>query len=66
MIKGDQCIAIECKASDAPKVTKGFYRSLEVIKPTETFIIAPINDTYPIAENVIVIGLTDFLKLELK
>ncbi|MBP9793875.1 MAG: ATP-binding protein [Flavobacterium sp.] len=66
MIKGDQCIAIECKASDAPKVTKGFYRSLEVIKPTKTFIIAPINDTYPIAENVIVIGLTDFLKLELK
>lgn len=62
--KGDQCIAIECKASDAPKVTKGFYRSLEVIKPNKTFIIAPTNDTYQIAENITVIGLDNFLKLE--
>lgn len=60
--KGNQCIAIECKASDAPKVTKGFYRSLEVIKPNKTFIIAPTNDTYQIAENVTVIGLDNFLK----
>jgi uncharacterized protein len=63
--KGNQTIAIECKASDAPKVTKGFYRSLEVIQPNKTFIIAPTNDTYKIAENITVIGLENFLKLEL-
>lgn len=62
--KGNQTIAIECKASDAPKVNKGFYRSLEVIQPTKTFIIAPTNDTYKIAENITVIGLDNFLKLE--
>ncbi len=63
--KGNQTIAIECKASDAPKVTKGFYRSLEVIQPTKTFIIAPTNDTYKIAENITVIGLDNFLKLDI-
>ncbi len=63
--KGNQTIAIECKASDAPKVTKGFYRSLEVIQPTKTFIIAPRNDAYKIAENITVIGLDNFLKLEI-
>lgn len=63
--KGNQTIAIECKASDAPKVTKGFYRSLEVIQPTKTFIIAPTNDTYKIAENITVIGLDNFIKLEI-
>ena len=63
--KGNQIIAIECKASDAPKVTKGFYRSLEVIKPNKTFIIAPTNDSYQIAENITVIGLENFLKLKL-
>ena len=63
--KGNQIIAIECKASDAPKVTKGFYRSLEVIKPNKTFIIAPTNDSYQIAENVTVIGLDNFIKLKL-
>lgn len=63
--KGTKVIAIECKASDAPKVTKGFFRSLEVVKPDKTYIIAPTNDTYQIQENVTVIGLTNFLKLEL-
>ncbi len=63
--KGNQTIAIECKASDAPKVTKGFYRSLEVIQPAKTFIIAPTNDTYKIAENITVIGLDNFIKLEI-
>ena len=62
--KGNQVIAIECKASDAPKVTKGFYRSLEVVKPNKTYIIAPTNDTYQIQENVTVIGLSNFLKLQ--
>lgn len=63
--KGNQVIAIECKASDAPKVTKGFYRSLEVIKPNKTYIIAPTNDTYQLQENITVIGLANFLKQEL-
>lgn len=62
--KGNQVIAIECKASDAPKVTKGFYRSLEVVKPNSTYIIAPTNDTYQIKENITVIGLANFLKIE--
>jgi predicted AAA+ superfamily ATPase len=63
--KGNEVIAIECKASDAPKVTKGFYRSLEVIKPNKTYIIAPTNDTYQLQENVTVIGLANFLKQQL-
>lgn len=62
--KGTRVIAIECKASDAPKVTKGFYRCLEVIKPNKTYIIAPTNDTYLLKENITVIGLENFLKLE--
>ncbi|MGG7033594.1 MAG: ATP-binding protein [Flavobacterium sp.] len=62
--KGSKVIAVECKASDAPKVTKGFYRSLEVIKPNKTYIIAPINDMYQIHENITVIGLSNFLKLD--
>lgn len=63
--KGNQVIAIECKASDAPKVTKGFYRALEVVKPNKTFIIAPTNATYQLSNDVTVIGLSNFLKLEL-
>jgi predicted AAA+ superfamily ATPase len=60
--KGNHILAIECKASDAPKLTKGFYRSIEAIKPTKVFVIAPTNDTYQISKNVTVIGLENFLK----
>jgi hypothetical protein len=63
MVKGDQKIAIECKASTAPKLTKGFWRALDDIKPQKTYIIAPITDTYPIKESVIVCGLAIFLAI---
>ena len=64
--KGNQRIVIECKASAAPKVTKGFWRSLEVIKPQRTFVIAPILDSYAIAEQVTVCGLEEFLSIIIK
>lgn len=63
--KGNQRIAIECKASAAPKVTKGFWRAIEDVKPQQTFIIAPILGQYPIADKVIVCGLEEFLTLEI-
>lgn len=62
--KGNQRIAIECKASAAPKPTKGFWRALEDIKPQKTYIIAPIADSYPIKESVMVCGLAIFLEME--
>ncbi|MDO9594022.1 MAG: ATP-binding protein [Lutibacter sp.] len=62
--KGDQRIAIECKASAAPKPTKGFWRALEDTKPQKTYIIAPIADSYPIKESVMVCGLAIFLEME--
>lgn len=62
---GNQIITIACKTSDAPKVAKGFYRSLEFIKPNKIFIIAPTNDTYKIAENITVTGLANFINLKL-
>lgn len=63
--KGNQRIAIECKASAAPKLSKGFWRALEVVKPQKTFIIAPISGAYDIAHQVTVCGLEDFLQLKL-
>lgn len=62
--KGDQRIAIECKASTAPKPTKGFWNALEDIKPQKIYIIAPIADSYPIKESVMVCGLAIFLEME--
>jgi predicted AAA+ superfamily ATPase len=55
-------IAIDCKASVAPQVTKGFYKAIEVLKPVKTFIVAPIETTmYPLQENIFVGSLKDVI-----
>jgi predicted AAA+ superfamily ATPase len=61
--KGNQRIAIECKASTAPKLTKGFWRAIEVVKPQQTFVIIPTQVVYEIAPNVTVCGLSEFLNI---
>lgn len=63
--KGNQRIAIECKASMTPKLTKGFWRALEVVQPQRTFVITPISGSYDIAPQVIVCGLDEFLSFKL-
>ncbi len=65
LVKGNIRIAIECKASTAPKLTKGFYRALDVIKPQQTFVIIPTQVSYSLAPNIIVCGLSEFLEIEL-
>ena len=55
-------IAIECKASVAPQVTKGFYKAIEVLKPVKTFIVAPIETTmYALQENIFVGSIKDVI-----
>jgi uncharacterized protein len=62
-INGDY-VAIECKASSAPQPTKGFYKALEDLKPSKSYIVAPITtDSYQLSENISVIGLKELLEV---
>ncbi|MFP4289938.1 MAG: ATP-binding protein [Bacteroidales bacterium] len=56
-------IAIECKASTAPKPEKSFYRALEVIKPDKTYIVAPVKGHYPYKTGIDVCGLSEIIDL---
>jgi predicted AAA+ superfamily ATPase len=60
LTKGNRTIAVEIKASTSPKVSKSFRSSIETIAPDKTYIIAPVEDTYPIAKNVLVMPLHIF------
>ena len=55
--------AIEIKRSSAPKVSKGFHYACTDIKATQKFIIYPGEDNFPIAHNIEVMSLIEFLKL---
>jgi len=60
--RGTRTIAVECKASSAPQVTKGFWSAIETIKPDKTYIVSPVSASYPFKNDVEVCGLSDFLK----
>lgn len=60
LVRGRRKFAIECKSSAAPKISRGFWSSIEELGVEKAWIIAPVKDSYPIADNVIVSPLSDF------
>lgn len=63
--KGTVRIAIECKAAAAPKLSKGFWKALEIVKPNKTFVIIPTAENYSITSEVTVCGLEEFLQMKI-
>ena len=62
---GNKTVAIECKATKTPHLTRGFWNAIEDIKPNETWIIAPVDEGYPLKKDIWVLPLTKALnKLE--
>ena len=59
--KNGKLIAIECKASTAPQLTQGFWKTLDIIRPDRTFVAAPIERRYEMHDNVDVLNLGDLL-----
>ena len=49
---GSRKIGFEIKFSVAPKVTKGFWQSLEDIGVERAYVVAPVADGWPMAQNV--------------
>jgi predicted AAA+ superfamily ATPase len=55
--KNGKLIAIECKASTAPNVGRGFYTALEDLQIDQAIIVAPVADKYPLKKGVFVMSL---------
>ncbi len=52
--RGQKRLAFEFKASMSPKVSRGFKGTLEVLQPDHTWIVAPVEEPYPLQQNVTV------------
>ena len=57
--KNGKLIAIECKASTAPNVGRGFYTALEDLQIDQAIIVAPVADKYPLKKGVFVMPLNN-------
>ena len=62
LVKGDKRIAVECKVSTAPKVTRGFFQAMKDLAIARAWVIAPVDHTYPLKDNLFVTSLTKFLE----
>jgi predicted AAA+ superfamily ATPase len=56
-------IGFEIKFSVAPKVSKGFWQSLQDVRPHQTFIVAPVQQRWPFADGIEVIPVGDIARV---
>ena len=50
LTRGLRRIAVECKASSAPSVARGFWRAREDIGAEQAFVVAPVRERYPMRD----------------
>lgn len=53
--QGNRRLCFEIKFSSAPTVSKGFWSAVADLEPTQTFVVAPVEQPYPLAAGVEVI-----------
>lgn len=56
---GSRRIGFEIKLSSAPKPSRGFWNACEDLGVSRAWVVAPIEHSYPLAENVEVISPRD-------
>jgi uncharacterized protein len=54
-------IAVECKASSSPTVSRGFWTAISDLGIKEAWVVAPVDESYPIGEGVRVAPLHEML-----
>lgn len=59
---GSEIVAVEIKASTAPKPSRGFWSSCEDIKATRKFVVGAVNESYPIKEGVLVCNIAGLIE----
>jgi len=57
----NKTIAIECKASKTPTLSRGFWNAMEDLGIEEAYIISPIDLPYPTEKGVTVTSLENFI-----
>lgn len=60
--KGLRKVAVDCKASGTPAVTRGFWSALEDLKIKEAYVAAPVREAFPMGKGVEAVPLDGLLE----
>jgi predicted AAA+ superfamily ATPase len=58
-------VCIEIKYANAPRISRGFYHSVEDLKPERSYLITPDSESYQRSDGIQIINLYDFLTIDL-
>ena len=59
MERSGKRIAVECRASVSPALTRGNTSAIADLAPLHTFVVAPVEEGYPLREGVSVVSLSE-------
>lgn len=59
----DKLIALECKASLAPQLSKGKYNSINDLNPSLSIIVAPVEKGWPVNEKTTVANISETIQI---
>lgn len=54
-------VAIECKASKAPDLSRGTFTAIDDLQPLHTFIVSPVDRGYPFRKGIDVVSLSGLI-----
>ncbi|MDQ6971000.1 MAG: DUF4143 domain-containing protein, partial [Mariprofundus sp.] len=60
--KAGKRVAIEIKASTSPKLGRGNWSALETLEADCSYVVAPVDVTYPLQQGVMVMSLDDVIE----
>ena len=58
----EKVIAIECKSTLSPSLSKGNYNAIEDIRPVATFVVAPVSEGWSLKPEITVVSLDELIK----
>jgi len=56
-------IAIECKASVAPQISKGTYKAIDDLNPALTIVVTPVEKGWQMNEKIIIANISEAIRL---
>jgi len=59
---GTSSIAVECKSTLSPNISKGNYSAIDDIHPSKTFVVIPAQKGYPMKEKIDVVSLSELIE----
>jgi predicted AAA+ superfamily ATPase len=58
---GQKQVAVECKASLSPSLSRGTYTAIDDLNPLKTLVVSPVAKGYPMAKDIDIVSLSEMI-----